>query len=92
MLSQAQESVEAAEDLAQEVRDPLMLHPRQETARVSRLTGRRQGSPGHFPWVVFFCGGYLGRKRGGGAPGGCPALVKAWRWDPAGVRTVSAPW
>lgn len=51
MLSQAQDSVEAAEDLAQEVRDPLALHPRQATARVSRLRGGDRG-PGHFPWAA----------------------------------------
>lgn len=33
MLGQVQESVEAAEDLVQEVRNPLILHLRQETMR-----------------------------------------------------------
>lgn len=62
MLSQAQESVEAAEDLAQEVRYPLGLHPRQETANVSRPTGWWRDSPGHFPRGAFLRGTWVERE------------------------------
>lgn len=72
MLSQAQDSVEAAEDLAQEVRDPLALHPRQATARVSHLRGGDRPALGTSLGQLL--GGNLGRKRGRGAPGLAGAL------------------
>lgn len=52
MLDQAQEPVssfvDAAMDLAQEVRGPLILHPSQQTGRVGCLHGEVMGQPGHF--------------------------------------------
>lgn len=54
MLGQVQESVEAAENLAQEVRDPLILHPRQETIRDELPDKGVTGQPWALPWGGFF--------------------------------------
>ena len=68
MLGHAQESVgslvEAAEDMAQEVRGQCSLRPCQETRGVGCRKGRGQSNPGHLSSVVVW--GYWGRKRGQG--------------------------
>lgn len=71
MLGQVQESVEAAEDLAQEVRDPLIFHPRQQTIRMGFLMGEVTGQPWALTLGRFFQGISAQRAREG-APGEVP--------------------
>ena len=95
VLGQAQESldslVEAAKDLAQEVRGPCSLYPNQETGRVGCLEGEVTGQP-QAPILSRFWGALGQKERERVLLAESPAQVKAWWWDHVEGKPARALW